>query len=142
MIWHVRCDVHPTLIGPRDPGMKHAKDGQDGALDPLHGYGRARSMALPHGSGGERWREEDPAQVLDPGKVQWMSSYSVFEPWRSMLDTSVDGTSCVVLTWGFMRKSLYWTNQAVSNHLWIPLTLWFLTTDGSDACSNWLGSSH
>ena len=85
---------------------------------------------------------KDPAQVLDPGKVQWMSSYSVFEPWRSMLDTSVDGTSCVVLTWGFMRKSLYWTNQDVSNHMWIPLTLWFLATDGSDSCSNWLRSSH
>ncbi len=85
---HARSHVHPTPIGPRDLGMKGARGGQDGAL---HGYGRARSMALPHGSGGERWREEDPAQVLDPGKVQWMSSYSVFEPWRSMLNTSVDG---------------------------------------------------
>ena len=48
-------------------------------------------MVLPQGPGDGRWQEEDPAQVIDPGTVQWMSSYPLFEPWRSMLDTSVDG---------------------------------------------------
>ena len=83
--------MHPTPIGPRDLGMKGARVGLDGALDTLHVYGRARSMALPQGPGEGRWQEKAPAQVIDPGTVQWMSSYSLFEPWRSMLDTPVDG---------------------------------------------------
>ena len=83
----MRAHMHPTPIGPRDPGMKGVELDLIGAIGYAARIGCRGPWHMPHG----RWQGEDPAQVLDPGTVQWMSSFPLFEPWRSMLDTSVDG---------------------------------------------------